>query len=190
MTVANLITICRIILIPVFAFLWWRGLHTAALVVFGIASFSDWLDGFFARLLNQRTRLGQVLDPAADKLMVLVCFLVAAALHVVPIWLAALVIGRDVVLASGGALFAFVLRSRFEPRRWKPSRIGKYATFTQVLTIGLALTVQMTRFPPLGPYLSALVIACAALTAISGLQYLAFGVGALGGGKLQLGESE
>src|SRR6185503_6007534 len=69
MTVANLITLCRILLIPVFAFLWWRGLHVAALVVFGFASLSDWLDGFFARLLNQRTRLGQILDPAADKLM-------------------------------------------------------------------------------------------------------------------------
>lgn len=190
MTVANLITLCRILLIPVFAFLWWRGLHVAALVVFGFASLSDWLDGFFARLLNQRTRLGQILDPAADKLMVLVCFLVAAALKVVPIWLAALVIGRDVVLASGGALFAFVLRSRFEPRRWKPSRIGKYATFTQVLTIGLALTAQITGLESLQPFLAALVIACAALTAISGLQYLAFGVGALAGGKLQLGGSE
>lgn len=190
MTVANLITLCRIALIPVFALLWWRGLHAAALVVFAIASFSDWLDGFFARVLDQRTRLGQILDPAADKLMVLTCFLVAAALRAVPIWLAALVIGRDVVLASGGALFAFVLRGRLEPRKWKPSRIGKYSTFLQLATIGFALLAQSTGLEVLAPFVAALVIACAALTSISGLQYLAFGVSALGGVKLQPGGTE
>src|SRR5437764_640434 len=82
-----------------------------------IACLSDWLDGLLARVLNQKSRLGQFLDPAADKLMILVCFLVAAALHAVPKWLAVLVIGRDVVLASGGALFAFVLRGRYPSAR-------------------------------------------------------------------------
>jgi cardiolipin synthase len=179
MTVANAITLFRIVLIPCFAILWWRGMHGAALVVFGLASVSDLADGFFARVLNQRTRLGQVLDPAADKLMLLVSFLVAAALGAVPVWLAGLVIGRDVVLASGGALFAFVLRGRLGPERWRPSRIGKYATFTQVLAIGLALLHRVTESEALRPFVGTLVIVCAALTAISGLQYVAFGVRAL-----------
>jgi cardiolipin synthase len=186
-TIANAVTLARLVLIPCFGFLWWRGQHGAALAVFAGAALSDWLDGFLARVLDQRTRLGQILDPAADKLLLLVSFLTAAARGAVPRWLAALVIGRDVVLASGGALFAFVLRGRLGPERWKPSRIGKYSTFTQVLTIGLALAENLTRTPALKPYVGALTICCAVLTTISGVQYVAFGASALASGKLRSG---
>jgi cardiolipin synthase len=179
MNVPNAITLLRIIMTPFFGYLWWRGWHGAALAVFGAASLSDLADGFAARVLDQRTKLGQVLDPAADKLMVLVSFLVAAALGAVPVWLAALVIGRDVVLAAGGAVFAFVLRGRLGPERWRPSRIGKYATFVQVLTIGLALLHRLVESEALRPFVGALVINCAALTSIAGAQYLAAGVRAL-----------
>jgi cardiolipin synthase (CMP-forming) len=178
-TVANAITLIRIAMIPVFGVLWWRGLHGAALTVFGLAAISDLADGFAARILNQRTKLGQILDPAADKLMLLTSFLVAAHNRAVPVWLAVLVIGRDLVLASGGALFAFVVRGRFGPERWKPSRLGKYATFAQVLTIGLALLHRVSEYEQLRPFVGTLVIMSAALTAISGLQYVAFGLRAL-----------
>jgi len=184
MTIANVVTLIRILLIPCFGFFWWRGQHGLALAVFAAASLSDWLDGFLARVLDQRTRLGQILDPAADKLLLLVSFLTAAALGAVPRWLAALVIGRDVVLASGGALFAFVLRGRLKPDRWKPSRIGKYSTFSQVITIALALTDNMLDSSRLKPYVGALVILCAVITTISGAQYIAFGLRALASGKL------
>ncbi len=182
-TVPNALTLLRIGLTPVFGYLWWRGLHGWALTVFAVASLSDWLDGFFARLLDQRSRIGQILDPAADKLLVLVCFVVAAAVHAVPRWLAALVIGRDVVLASGGALFAFVLRSKYPPRRWQPTRIGKYSTFTQVLTIFFALGHDLTRSPWLLPYVQCFTILCAALTLLSGVQYVAFGFAAVMTGR-------
>jgi cardiolipin synthase len=187
MTLANAVTLLRMVLVPCFGFLWWRGHHVIALGVFAVASLSDWLDGFLARVLDQRTRLGQILDPAADKLLLLVSFLTAAALGAVPRWLAALVISRDVVLASGGALFAFVLRGRLGPERWQPSRIGKYSTFTQALTIALALADNMLDTVVLKPYVGALVIYCAVLTVISGLQYVAFGVRALTSGKLARG---
>jgi cardiolipin synthase (CMP-forming) len=187
MTAANFVTLIRIALIPCFGFLWWRGHHGLALAVFAAASLSDWLDGFLARVLDQRSRLGQILDPAADKLLLLVSFLTAAALGAVPRWLAALVIGRDVVLASGGALFAFVLRGRIAPERWKPSRIGKYSTFAQVITIALALAENMLGYAPLKPYVGAMVTMCAVFTLISGAQYVAFGVRALASGKLKPG---
>jgi len=187
MNVPNLVTLGRIALIPVFGVLWWKGHHLGALIAFALASLSDWLDGFLARLLDQKTRLGQILDPAADKLMLLVCFIVAAALHAVPLWLAVLVIGRDVVLASGGALFAFVLRGRYPSARWKPSRMGKYATFSQVFTIFFALTQEVTGAPSLGPYVAALAIGCAALTIVSGTQYLAYGIKALTSGTVPPG---
>ena len=176
-------------LIPCFGVLWWRGQHGAALAVFAAASLSDWLDGFLARVLDKRSRLGQILDPAADKLLLLVSFLTAAALGAVPRWLAALVIGRDVVLASGGALFAFVLRGRLGPERWKPSRIGKYSTFTQVLTIALALAFNLTRAEWLRPYVGAFVVLCAVLTMFSGVQYVSFGVRALISSKVPAGRN-
>lgn len=187
MNVPNSITMLRIALIPVFGYLWWRGLSGAALTIFVIAALSDLADGFAARVLNQKTRLGQILDPAADKLMLLVSFLVAAVTRAVPVWLAVLVIGRDLVLVSGGAAFAFLLRGRLDPEHWKPSRIGKYATFAQVITIGLALLHRVSESEVLRPFVGALVINCAALTAISGIQYVAFGLKALQGDKLATG---
>ena len=187
MNVPNAITSLRICLIPVFGYLWWRGLYGAALTVFVLAAISDLADGFAARVLNQKSKLGQILDPAADKFMLLVSFLVAAHTDAVPVWLAALVIGRDAVLASGGALFAFVWRGRFAPERWKPTRIGKYATFVQVLTIGLALLHRVSEYEKLRPFVGTLVINCAALTTISGIQYVAFGIRALQGDKLAAG---
>lgn len=187
MNVPNTITVVRIALIPLFGYLWWRGAHGAALAVFVAAALSDLADGFAARVLNQRTKLGQVLDPAADKLMLLTAFLVAAHNRVVPWWLAALVIGRDLFLVTGGALFAFVLRGRLGPERWKPSRLGKYAAFAQVLTIFLALLHRVTDYEPLRPFVGTVVIMSAALTSISGIQYLASGLLALRSGKLATG---
>jgi len=190
-TVPNGLTFLRIVLTPIFGYLWWQHRYELAIVTFAVASASDFLDGLAARVLDQRSKLGQFLDPAADKLMVLVTFIVAAATGAVPVWLAALVIGRDVVLATGGALFAFVFRGRLGPERWRPTRIGKYATFYTVGTIGLALLHSMTGYERLRPFVGALGIMCAACTIVSGIQYVAFGIKAMAGGvKLAGGGSE
>ena len=190
-TVPNALTFGRILLTPFFGYFWWRHWYELAIVTFAVASASDFLDGLAARVLDQHSKLGQFLDPAADKLMVLVTFIVAAATGAVPVWLAALVIGRDVVLATGGALFAFVFRGRLGPERWRPTRIGKYATFYTVGTIGLALLHSMTGYERLRPFVGALGIMCAACTIVSGIQYVAFGIKAMAGGvKLAGGGSE
>jgi cardiolipin synthase len=181
MTPANVVTLLRIALIPVFGILWWRGAHGWALAAFAAAGASDLLDGFLARVLDQRTRLGQLLDPAADKLLLLVSFLVAAALGAVPRWLAALVIGRDLLLMLGSAVFAFWLKGRFGPERWTPTRLGKYATFTQLLTIGLALVSRAAEADRLGQFVGAFVLVSAVLTAIAGAQYLVEAVRAMSG---------
>jgi cardiolipin synthase len=181
LTLPNGLTIGRVVLTPIFGYLWWRHRYELAIITFAIASVSDLLDGLAARVLDQRTKLGQFLDPAADKLMVLVTFIVAAATGAVPVWLAVLVIGRDVILASGGALFAFVYRGILGPDRWRPSRIGKYATFYAVGTIGLALLHSMTGYERLRPFVGALGIMCAACTIVSGIQYVASGIKAFVG---------
>jgi cardiolipin synthase (CMP-forming) len=181
LTVPNALTLLRILLTPVFGYFWWRGRYALALEIFAVAGLTDFLDGLAARLLDQRSKLGQFLDPAADKLMVLVTFIVAAATGAVPLWLAILVIGRDVILASGGALFVFVLRGRMGPERWRPSRIGKYATFFTLCTIGTALIYRITDWPPLRPFVGALGIMCAVCVTIAGIQYVTSGILALSG---------
>jgi cardiolipin synthase (CMP-forming) len=181
LTVPNALTLLRIVLTPFFGYFWWRGQYGVALTIFAVAGMTDFLDGLAARLLDQRSSLGQFLDPAADKFMVLITFIVAAATGAVPRWLAALVIGRDVLLASGGALFAFVLRGRLGPERWTPSRIGKYATFFTLCTIGTALIYRITVWEPLRPFVGALGIMCAVCVTIAGIQYVTSGILALRG---------
>jgi cardiolipin synthase len=179
MTLPNLFTALRIALIPVFGWLWFTGRHGAALWCFAVGALTDVLDGFLARALNQKSRLGALLDPVADKLTLLVAFLVGAHVGGVPWWLAALVIGRDVVLSLGAALFAFAVRGRLDPKRWQPTRLGKYSTFFQLSTIGLALLARAGDLEALRPYVGALVLISAALTAASGLQYISTGARAL-----------
>lgn len=176
LTVPNALTFMRILLTPLFGYLWWRHRYGLAIVVFAIASVSDVLDGLLARILNQRSRLGQILDPTADKIMVGTTFIAAAATGALPRWLAAIVIGRDLVLALGGALFGLAVRGVHGPERWHPTRIGKYATFFTVGTIGLALTWQLTGYEPLRPFVGALGVMSAATTIISGMQYIVAGV--------------
>ncbi len=184
LTVPNGLTLLRIVLTPFFGYFWWRHWFVLAVATFAVASASDFLDGLAARVLNQRSKLGQVLDPAADKFMVLVTFLTAAVTGAVPWWLAALVITRDLLLAFGSALFHFILRDSAlaEPSRWRPTRIGKYATFFTVCTIGLALLHRITEWEPLRPFVGALGVMCAATVVVSGVQYLARAL--VEGGKL------
>jgi cardiolipin synthase len=182
LNVPNALTLLRIVLTPFFGYFWWHHWFVLAIVTFAVASASDLLDGLAARVLDQRSKLGQILDPAADKFFVLVTFVVAAATGAVPIWLAALVIGRDAILAAGGALFAFVFRGLHGPESWRPTRLGKYATFYTLLTIGMALLHSITEYEPLRPFVGAFGIMSAALTTVSGIQYVVAGIKAFGSG--------
>jgi cardiolipin synthase (CMP-forming) len=171
MNVPNTITLIRILLVPVFAWLWWRGAHAWALAVFVTASVSDVLDGFLARVLNQRTKLGQFLDPAADKLLMLVGFLTAALVGALPVWLVAIALGKDLLQAIGSTIAYLFFRKTLGPERWKPTRLGKYTTFTQVFTIALALLAGAWDRETLRPYVGALAIHAAVLTVIASIQY-------------------
>lgn len=175
----NLITLLRIVLIPAFAIAWGRGADRLALALFVGCGLSDLLDGLLARLLAQQTYLGQILDPAADKLMGLVSFVLAAWLHKIPVWLAGVVIGRDLLLAVGGALFAFFLPGRFDPVKWQPTRLGKYATFFQVLTITCAVGTSVWPQHATREYLGAMVIMCTLMTLVATLQYVFFSLRAM-----------
>lgn len=99
-TVPNAISFLRVLLVPVFALLV-VGHHDGwAFVVLAVSGVSDWLDGLIARRFNQMSRLGQMLDPAADRLFILVAVVALAWREIVPWWLVAMILARDLVLAA------------------------------------------------------------------------------------------
>ena len=99
-TVPNLLSLLRLALVPVFLVLILNHHNWQAVVVLAISSITDFLDGYLARRLNQVTRLGQLLDPAADRLYILATLVGLTAMGYVPAWLAFIVIGRDVLLLA------------------------------------------------------------------------------------------
>ena len=99
LTVPNLISVLRLGLVPLFA---WLALNERDLAAFGVlaaASASDWLDGRLARVLGQYSRLGELLDPAADRLFIFVTLVVLAVRDMVPVWLVVVIVARDLLLA-------------------------------------------------------------------------------------------
>ena len=100
LTIPNALSILRLLLVPVFLILLLREQNVAALWVLIFASASDWFDGFLARKLNQVTKLGARLDPAADRLYIFATLIGLAVNVNIPVWLAVVVILRDVMLAA------------------------------------------------------------------------------------------
>lgn len=100
LTIPNALSILRLLLVPVFLILLLQEQNVAALWVLIFASASDWFDGFLARKLNQVTKLGARLDPAADRLYIFATLIGLAVNGNIPVWLAVVVILRDVMLAA------------------------------------------------------------------------------------------
>ncbi len=184
MTVANWITIFRIILIPVFvAFCVYYGesVHAgapaewqrlAAVAAFVVASLSDALDGFIARRFNQFSRLGRILDPLADKGLMLAAVITLSFSrwhYMLPVWFVVLIISRDVIILGGFALVQH-LTSHLEVQ---PSLLGKACTASQMIVIVLVL-LQSPTAPPLIYDIS--VGVAALLTFLSGADYVRQGV--------------
>ncbi len=133
-TVPNLISVLRLVLVPVFALLA-LGEHDAwALGVLVVAGASDWLDGRLARALQQQSRLGELLDPAADRLFILVTLLVLASRDVVPWWLVAVLVGRDVLLT---AVLGVLMARRIGPL--PVHFVGKAGTFALLYALPMLL---------------------------------------------------
>ncbi|HTM02613.1 MAG TPA: CDP-alcohol phosphatidyltransferase family protein [Vicinamibacterales bacterium] len=135
LTVANQLTLLRIILIPAFVLLVVYGQLGAALAVFIVAGVTDALDGLIARLAGQGTSLGAWLDPMADKLLLLSTFIVLTVPSIplanhLPLWLTVSVISRDVVIVGVVAIVNLAVG----PRTFRPSLLGKAATAAFILT--------------------------------------------------------
>ncbi len=169
----NFLTIVRILTIPAFLILLTSGRPGLALVVFCFGGLTDALDGAIARLTDSKTELGAILDPLADKLLLLSSFCVLALEGLVPSWLTVLVIIRDVILLAGYFTLFVVSGERMAVR---PSVIGKATTFFQLASVTIVLVgVVWPHAAPPGLCTTLFVLAGAA-TAISGLHYMTRGL--------------
>ena len=140
LTVPNAISLARLVCVPVFAVLIVGGRDGAALVVLLLASLSDYVDGLLARRWDQVSRIGQLLDPAADRLYVTAALLGLGWRGVLPWWLVALVLVRELVL-TGNVL---VLR-RHGLSSLPPHLLGKTATFVLLVALPLLLLAETAQ---------------------------------------------
>lgn len=181
MSFANKVSIFRIISVPFFvaAILYYQPqrdyLRFAALAVFTLAVFSDFLDGFLARIMQQRTKAGTVLDPLADKVLLSCAFIFVYLnpnfpLNInVPLWLVIIVLSRDLLILFGSAVI-YVTKNELI---LTPSRWGKYTTFFQMLTIvSVLLQFKATHY---------IIFFAAFFTLCSAIDYLRKGLKVLYG---------
>ncbi len=146
MGLANQLTILRIFLIPVFIILIGYNKPLYALIVFIIAGLTDALDGFIARRFNQITTLGKILDPIADKALLVsgFIFIYSSDLSVkFPYWYVVIVISRDIYILLGSALIYF-MKGYLDVR---PSVFGKATTFFQIISVVAVLVANITYIP-------------------------------------------
>lgn len=193
MTTANKITLGRIALIPVFVlFAVYYGmgvgagqpqewLRWGAVMAFGVAALSDGLDGYIARKYNQRTELGVLLDPIADKGLLLAGILTLSFsgwVYELPVWFAIVVVARDLIVMVG-ALVLVMLEGRAAVR---PTWTGKAATALQMVALVLAmwqpvfLRGEIRGWGHQWVWLDLVVVGAAAFTVVSGLGYSVRGV--------------
>jgi len=170
LTLANQLTILRIMLIPAFVLLVVYGYMGWALLTFLIAGVTDALDGLIARRAGQRTSLGAWLDPMADKLLLVTTFIVLTlpslplANHI-PLWLTVVVITRDVVIVGVVAIVNLAVG----PRTFRPSIFGKLATATYIVTSVVVMYFNYLGEPSM--VVDLMVWLSLALTLISSADY-------------------
>ncbi|MBF0591940.1 MAG: CDP-alcohol phosphatidyltransferase family protein [Nitrospirae bacterium] len=170
LNVPNTLTLLRIFTIPVIVSMLVNGRHKTALWLFVFASVTDLLDGLIARLAKQQTRLGQFLDPAADKLMLVTSFVTFAYYGWVPVWLTVSILLRDLTVVV--AWVAFYIVHRFVLIR--SSLLGKAAIAMQMVLC--ALVLLRLNYGDMAPAPDAFVWATLAFTIVSALHYLYMGL--------------
>ena len=178
-TVPNLLTVFRMVLIPVFVSLLFYQRFVLALGVFIMAGVTDGLDGLLARRFNQKSQLGTILDPIADKLMLVTAFVVLSMRSVfpqpvpshlpIPFWVTVSVISRDVFILVGAAAINVVTGFR----GFRPSMLGKINTVIQITAIGIIMFAASVPYGT-GYYLPTLYATVFGFAIISGAHYVFF----------------
>ena len=168
MTIPNLITIARLVMVPLIVVLIGQGLWTFAFVTFVVAGISDAADGIIARRFHLRSELGAYLDPLADKAL-LVSIYIALSVHgVLPGWLSIVVVSRDVMIVAA----IIISRLMDNPVAIKPLLVSKANTAAQIAFAAFVLGAMAAGLA-LGWWFTAGMFGVAALTVLSAAAYLA-----------------
>jgi cardiolipin synthase len=178
-TVPNLLTVFRMVLIPVFVSLLFYQKFVLALGIFVLAGVTDGLDGLLARRFDQKSQLGTILDPIADKLMLVTAFVVLSMRTVfphpvpshlpVPFWVTVAVISRDVFILVGAAAINIVTGFR----RFRPSLLGKINTTVQIVAIAAIMFAASVPYG-IGYYLPTIYTTVFVMAVLSGAHYVFF----------------
>jgi len=163
----NLITLGRLLLVPLAIWLILEAHYGAAFWVFVGAGLSDGVDGFIAKRFDRRTRLGALLDPVADKTLLVSVYLALGWAGALPVWIVILVVFRDAMIIGGFVL----IQTTAAPKRFDPLYISKFNTLAQIGLVGFVLGQRGVGVGAawLEPYLT---IAVAGTTLLSGFSYL------------------
>jgi cardiolipin synthase len=166
MTLANRITILRIILIPVFIITLLEGKYPWPVIIFSFTIITDALDGFVARYRKQITPLGSFLDPMADKLLMFSSYLLCFYLKMIPPWVFVVILSRDMLVVLGWSIIYFITGST----EVKPRLMGKLSTILQMFTMWLIL---LGIFPQ--KFITDLLYVTILVTSLSGFDYIYVG---------------
>jgi len=177
MNTANLLTVFRVLLVPVFAVFLYKGTSESRLIALGIflvAAITDAIDGLIAQRKNQISKFGKKADPIADKILLMTAFIMLTLDKSVPAFLTIIVIARDIIIISG-FLILYVVLGGLEP---KPSRISKCTTFLQIFAIIYALLLNIRVSS--GIFIVWITVI---FTVISGINYIIYGAKLLNGNR-------
>ncbi len=171
LSIPNLFSLSRVFLVPVFLYAIIHGRTQMAFIVFLVSALTDFLDGASARLLNQKTKLGALLDPFGDKMFMTGAFIILTipslnSPNVLPFWLTAIVIGRDVLIVGGALILYFLIQKKSFP----PTLTGKGSTVCQFSVLLLVLLFNMLGKE--AGFLFWCYIGAGILTVISGYEYV------------------
>lgn len=166
----NSLTVLRILLVPVFVGFLLYEYFDYALVTLLVAAVTDGLDGAIARITDQRTRLGEYLDPLADKLLLMSAIVTLSVLHFIPLWAVILVVSRDAILLTGTVLANLTDIDIDIAPTW----LGKGTTLAQICYVIMVILFATERVSAEAviPFLSVMVV----LTTGSGVHYLFRGI--------------
>ena len=167
MSIPNLITLARILLVPVVVWAIASNQMLVAFLLFAVAGISDAVDGFLAKRFGMASQLGAFLDPLADKVLIVSIYVSFGIVDVLPRWLVILVVSRDLLIV-GGIIFSWIVN---KPVSVKPHMVSKINTAVQLLLVGLVLAALGFGFDP-GWLLSLTIALVAALTLASVAIYL------------------
>jgi len=168
--IPNMICVARIILVAPIVWSLFEERYALALGLILIAGLSDALDGYLARRFDWRTRLGGLLDPAADKLLMFAAFVTLAWVGLVPVWFSAIVVGRDIIIISGSIFYQLTVA----PIHGEPTGASKLNTVFQILFVLLTISHAWLAQPPMLA-LQLLGAAILVTIAISTVQYVTTG---------------